>query len=96
MKIKRYVKKAIPIEAIQLKENNVDTIKDFVGDAFKGMYEDNGKTIGILICTLEDVDCKTPHLALFNDYIIKGIKGEFYPCKPDVFKESYVEYKGKS
>ena len=29
-----------------------------------------------------------------NDYIIKGIKGEFYPCKPDIFEESYdmVEY----
>ena len=24
-----------------------------------------------------------------GDYIIKGIKGEFYPCKPDIFKESY-------
>lgn len=24
-----------------------------------------------------------------GDYIIKGIKGEFYPCKPDIFKETY-------
>jgi hypothetical protein len=27
--------------------------------------------------------------ALLGDYIIKGIKGEFYPCKPDIFKETY-------
>ena len=26
-----------------------------------------------------------------NDWIIKGIKGEFYPCKPDIFKETYEE-----
>ena len=26
-----------------------------------------------------------------GDYIIKGIKGEFYPCKPDIFKETYEE-----
>lgn len=26
-----------------------------------------------------------------NDYIIKGIRGEFYPCKPDIFKKTYDE-----
>jgi hypothetical protein len=26
-----------------------------------------------------------------DDYIIKGIKGEFYPCKPDIFQASYEE-----
>lgn len=28
-------------------------------------------------------------IAKKNDYIIKGIKGEFYPCKPDIFEASY-------
>lgn len=27
-----------------------------------------------------------------GDYIIKGVHGEFYPCKPDIFEESYEEY----
>ena len=30
------------------------------------------------------------HIANIGDYIIKGIKGEFYPCKPDIFKETYT------
>ena len=29
--------------------------------------------------------------ASFGDYIIKGIKGEFYPCKPDIFEATYEE-----
>mgnify|MGYP001061485648 CR=1 FL=1 len=29
------------------------------------------------------------HLVREGDYVIKGIKGEFYPCKPDIFKELY-------
>ena len=29
----------------------------------------------------------------FGDYIIKGIQGEFYPCKPDIFEETYDEVK---
>lgn len=27
--------------------------------------------------------------AKIDDYIIKGVKGEFYPCKPDIFEETY-------
>jgi hypothetical protein len=37
--------------------------------------------------------CKTPEgqlLATVGDYIIRGVKGEIYPCKPDVFRETYV------
>jgi len=29
--------------------------------------------------------------ATVGDYIIKGVKGEFYPCKPDIFEASYDE-----
>ena len=31
------------------------------------------------------------HEAKLGDMIIKGIQGEFYPCKPDIFKETYDE-----
>jgi len=40
----------------------------------------------IIIHTLEG-DMK----ASVNDYIIKGVRGEFYPCKPDIFEETYNE-----
>lgn len=38
----------------------------------------------LIIPTLEG-----EHIASKNDYIIKGIAGEFYPCKPDIFKATY-------
>ena len=41
---------------------------------------------GLLIPTLE-----SPHEASWGDYVIKGIAGEFYPCKPDIFVNSYEE-----
>jgi hypothetical protein len=40
----------------------------------------------ILIPTLEG-----DHMALPGDWIIKGVKGEFYPCKPDIFEQTYEE-----
>ena len=41
---------------------------------------------GIIIITLEG-----NHLCKKGDFIVKGIKGEFYPCKPDIFSETYEE-----
>ena len=38
----------------------------------------------LLIGTLEGVMRATP-----GDYIIRGVQGEFYPCKPDIFAETY-------
>ena len=43
---------------------------------------------GLIIPTLE-----SPHEASYGDWIIKGIAGEFYPCKPEIFAESYEEVK---
>lgn len=40
----------------------------------------------ILICTLEGVMKCSP-----KDWIIQGIKGELYPCKPDIFEATYKE-----
>jgi len=42
--------------------------------------------VGIRIPTLEG-----DMIALPGDYIIKGVKGEFYPCKPDIFEATYEE-----
>lgn len=40
----------------------------------------------VLIQTLEGL-----HHANLGDYIIRGVKGEFYPCKPDIFQMTYEE-----
>lgn len=73
-----YIKKPIPIKAIQLtEENRLDVV-----DWCRGYCSLNGSDI--YITTLEG-DMKTN----IDDYIIQGIKGEFYPCKADIFEDSY-------
>lgn len=47
-------------------------------------YEDLVAEKGLKIFTLEG-----SHMATIGDYIIKGVKGEVYPCKPDIFEQTY-------
>lgn len=90
-------KKPVVIEAVQLKEN-YDSIREclsFLGRIYEeyteasinNMIAEVKQDEGINIFTLEGT-----HHASFGDYIIKGVKGvkgEFYPCKPDIFKKTY-------
>ena len=79
-------KKPVEVEACKWTGENIDEIKNFCGhNANFVMRKDGGKWFTTLdIFTLEGT-----HYADFGDYIIKGIKGEFYPCKPDIFEETY-------
>lgn len=86
--IKKYVKKPIKIEAVLWNGKNFDEIKSFCKDA---MIAYDGE---LIVPTLEDGKfIKAKHVATVGDYIIKGIRGEFYFCKPDIFKETYMEIK---
>lgn len=76
----KYTKKPVEIEAIQWNGNNIDEIMSFV----KGRNINYDKREGLIIHTLEG-----NHNATIGDFIIKGIKGEFYPCKPDIFHLTY-------
>jgi hypothetical protein len=89
--IKKYVKKPVVIEAVKWDGNNLDEILTWCdGDATYEPMSSGGNVI--VIQTLEsNSEVKTRHAATVNDYIIKGIKGEFYPCKPDIFTETYTE-----
>ena len=87
----KYIKKLIIVDAVQRTGNNIEEIKSFL-DENGGVYTITDNSL--VINTLEG-----DMLASLGDYIIKGIHGEFYPCKPDIFKETYdqvnVEIKGK-
>lgn len=84
MKAQLYRKKPVLIRAIQFTGNNFEDILDFT----KGMaYDSNGSTC--MIPTLEG-----KHIVTKGDYIIEGVHGEFYPCKPDIFHKTY-EYEEK-
>ncbi len=73
----RYRKKPVVIEAVHLIGSN----KFVVADWCHGAAHDNGT---VDISTLEGV-----MTANVGDWIIKGVKGEFYPCKPDIFEATY-------
>lgn len=82
----RYVKKAVEIEAEQFTGLNTSKIIDFCnGQAYVHTYSDNLKGHDIIkIRTLEG----EMEVSMY-DYVIKGVKGEFYPCKPDIFHLTY-------
>ena len=81
--IKQYRKKPVVIESIQWTGDNHIEVMEFMFDA--SIYIDFRKGY-VEIETLEGKMC-----AEVNDYIIKGVKGEFYPCKPDIFEQTYEE-----
>lgn len=87
MTILKYVKKPVEIEALQWTGGNLKDCIDFLGDSYIGHNAErhiNGRS-EIMIKTLEG-----QHVASKGDYIIKGLAGEFYPCKPLIFDASYT------
>jgi hypothetical protein len=88
--VKKYRKKPIVIEAMKLEVTNT-------GDVLKWIADNDGSAeywsrspmravTGIKIKTLEG-----DMIGEYDDFIIKGIENEFYPCKPDIFKATYEE-----
>ena len=83
----RFRKKPVVIEAVRWKGDNKQEISDFVGDAVRfGMAGEGAQVTDqwLTIRTLEG-----DMTANIGDYVIKGVKGEFYPCKPDIFEQTY-------
>lgn len=78
--IKNFKKKPVIIEAVQFTGDNVDFIKEFTN------YNSSICNGELNIHTLEG-----NMIASVGDWIIKGVKGEFYPCKPDIFESTYEE-----
>ena len=85
--IRKFRKKPVVIEALQWNGNNIEEIELFVGEKLKRQMNLMTKKFEVLIIpTLE-----SPHEAMVGDWIIKGVAGEFYPCKPEIFKQTYKE-----
>jgi len=89
----KYRKKPVVIDAVEWTGGNHREMWDFltgkvdepINSTDDNFYLDFNKVEGgLIIRTLEG-----EHIANIGDYIIKGIKGEFYPCKPDVFDMTY-------
>lgn len=86
----KFRKKPVVIEAMQLTRRNYDVVFRWITIENNGLIleSNNGEfredSCYFIIKTLEG-----KHIASENDYIIKGVKGEFYPCKPDIFEMTY-------
>jgi hypothetical protein len=78
----KYRKKPVVIEAIQWTGENTADIDTFTESNFVEVARGGIKMLEIY--TLEGT-----MKAHINDYIIKGVQGEFYPCKPKIFEETY-------
>lgn len=94
----KYRKRPVVIEAFQMTMERRQDNKDWpewLNDAWQKEHDEAGAvypkdfpksdcTDELCINTMEGV-----HTVSFGDYIIQGVKGELYPCKPDIFEMTY-------
>ena len=83
----KFIKKPVKVEAVQFTKDSKDEVFNFVTCNKTATHDVEGNPI-LQIQTLEGW-----HKASLGDWVIKGIKGEFYPCKPDIFDLTYEEVK---
>lgn len=79
---KKFRKKPVVIEAIQFTGYNLDQVMRFMGDP----PTHRPSKYVFVINTLEG-----EMAAIAGDWIIRGVQGEYYPCKPDIFDATYEE-----
>lgn len=87
-----YRKKPVVIEAWQFTDENKNRLYHDLTSIGSGVYPVfiDGKP-ALKISTLEG-----EMTASIGDYIIKGVNGEFYPCKPDIFEKTYERAEGEA
>lgn len=89
----KFRKKPVVIEAVKWTGKNHREMYNFLEGTDDVVVQPTGKNFdidfslvegGLVIKTLEG-----QYIASIGDWIIKGVKGEFYPCKPDIFEATY-------
>lgn len=83
MGVRRFRKKPVEVEAIQFTDKSKNEVFGWVTCQKTASFDMENKPV-LVIKTLEG-----QMTAMMGDWVIKGIKGEFYPCKPDIFERSY-------
>jgi hypothetical protein len=80
----KFRKKPVEIEARQLLNDNAGEIALWCFGTVRGGPKGGSRGGTVLIETLEGVMTAQP-----GDWVIEGVHGEFYPCKPDIFDATY-------
>jgi hypothetical protein len=89
--IKTYRKKPVDIEAVQFTRDSYPEIYEFTEGIAHSLTIEK-RIDGIATCIIPTLEGQ--HIAIEGDYIIKGVEGEFYPCKPGIFEKTYeLSYK---
>lgn len=92
---RKFVKRPVVIEAIQYTGDNLDRIIAWVQPGIAKFLMPEGWWIkqvekhGEFVFHLMIPTPEGEHEARIGDYIIKGVAGEFYPCKPEIFAQTY-------
>lgn len=78
-----FTKKPVQVEAVQWNGNTLSEVTEWTTEAIESMtlFRVGNE---IQVKTLEGVMTASP-----NDFLIRGINGEIYPCKPDIFEKTY-------
>ena len=85
----KFRKKPVVIEAVQFTRANWEAVQLFTeGKAHTLTIE--RRMDGKCTCIIPTLEGE--HIANEGDWIIKGVQGEFYPCKPDIFEQTYESY----
>lgn len=89
--IRRFRKKPIEVEAVQWNGNNYHFIREWTGNKFDALADDDRENCDDPEATAQVFDSlhSTWVLVYDRDWIIRGVKGEFYPCRDEVFQETY-------
>jgi hypothetical protein len=82
--LRRFKKKPLKIDAVQLNVDNAVDVAYWCGGKLDN--NESPQTLTVIIPTLEG-----PMTARDGWYIVKGIAGEFYPVKQEIFEDSYDE-----
>jgi hypothetical protein len=80
----KYRKKPVVIEAIEWDGGNINDLIAFASDNLKPNLDSCSGIHAPTISTLEG-----EMRVSVGDYVIRGVKGEFYPCKPEIFEATY-------
>lgn len=90
-KMATYRKKPVEIEAVQFNGFDPTSGQVILSERPEWLTSEFGNRV-LFFGERDTLTIKTlegEHIASIGDYIIKGVKGEFYPCKPDIFELTY-------
>jgi hypothetical protein len=84
-------KKPVEVAAIRWTGENLTELRDFAGSKFEALHVEDRANCDDPEASAQVLDAlhSTWVLLYDGDWIIRGIQGEFYPCRPDVFEATY-------